>query len=189
MEFSGSDYQGKGGGFVTLEDGTYPVTLKAARMYKNNEYGKDPDDPANLMVQIGLIWDTGLVVENDDGEDVEAVIFDDWIRFSLNEKANLVKRLAAIMGAGFDPETAKVRLELEDGITSLDDLPYWREQKVGVTTFELNGETVFGREALVTIAANDKGYSKVTNISSPPKAGGGKAKARPKAAPPAGAPV
>lgn len=182
LSFSGKDFSGDGE-FVKPDPGTYPVTLKAARMYLNNEYQSE-----ETMVQISLIWDTGLVAEKEDGTDVDLLIFDDWIRFSLNEKANLTKRLAALMGHGFNPETAKADLELADGVGSLDDLKHWREGRTDVLKFDVNGESIFGKEAIVTITHNDKGYVKVTNVSAPVKSPAtGRVKA--KNAAPAGAPV
>ena len=184
ISFDGKDYSGSGE-FIKPDPGTYPCTLKGARMYLNNEYESD-----KTMAQISLIWDTGLIAEKDDGTEVDLLIYDDYIRWSLNEKANLTKRFTAIFGHSYEPETAQVFLKLADGVQSLDDLKHWREGRTDVLEFTVNGDNVFGREALVTIVHNAKGYVKVTNVSAPAKApASGRVKVRQAAEAPEGAPV
>ena len=181
MKFSGKDYTG-GGDYVTLDEGTYEVTLKAANMYKNNKYQSE-----ELTNQISLVWDTGLLFETDAGREVEAAINDSFINFTLNEKATLVKRLKALLGAGFDPETAEVEIELE-GVDNLDDLKHWREGRATVTKFVVNGENLFGKAAIVTLVHTKKGdktYANVDNVSAPVQA----RKTAVKRQAPAGAPL
>ena len=181
ISISGKDYQG-GGSFVTPDPGTYPCTLVGAKMYKNENFDKD-----KLLNQIGLVWDTGLVVENDDGKEVDLLIFDDWLTFSLNEKANLTKRFKAL--ADFDERTADLDIEFEnDNVTTLDQLQHWREHKEPITMLKLNGENLFGKQALVSVELNASGYAKVTGVSKPMAQASGKVKAR-NTAPPAGAPL
>lgn len=175
INLSGSDYSGSGE-YVQLDPGTYPATLTGATIYQNLEWKDDPADPDVFMVQVGLIWDTGLVLEKSDGTEFDAIIYDDWLRFSLNEKANLAKRLQAII-PGLDLAAAAVTVETETGLGDLEDAPYWRDGKEKITTFDINGESIFGKEALVTIKHNDKGYVKVVSVT-PPLQTSGKAKQR-----------
>lgn len=177
MTFSGKDYTGSGD-FAQLDPGTYEVTLKGATMYKNNLYQSD-----ELTEQITLIYDTGLLIETKDGKEVDALIYDAWLKFSLNEKANLVKRLSALLGPSFNPEDAEVEIDL-DGISHLSDLKHWKDGRTTVTKFVVNGENVFGKSAIVTLTQNEKGYAKVTNISAPLQK-----RPAPKRAAPAGVPV
>lgn len=181
MKFSGKDYTG-GGDYVLLDPGTYEVTLKSANMYKNNLYQSE-----ELTEQISLVWDTGLIIENNSGVEVEASINDSFLKFSLNEKANLVKRLKALLGAGFDPETAEVEIEL-DGVDDLDDLKHWRDGRTEVTKFIVNGENIFGKTAIITLGHKQKGdkvYATVENVSAPLQV----RKATVKRQAPAGAPL
>ena len=175
INLDGKDFQA-GGKSVALEPNTYPMKLKEARAYRDWDF-----DKTKIQAKLDLIWDSGLVVENDDGEEVDAYVYDSFIVISLNEKANLVKRLSAILGPNFDPAKCKVALEFE-GVSALDELPMREEGKTKITRFDVDGESIFGREALVELSLNKNGYNKVTNVSRP-LATAGKAKARPAGAP------
>ncbi len=119
-----------------------------------------------MLTQITLVWDTGMMTENADGAEIPAMIQDSWLTFSLHEKANLTKRLKSILGPDFDVGTAKVTLEL-DGAESLNDLTHWKEGRTEITRFDINGESIFGKQALVQIEINANNYNRVTNVSAP----------------------
>lgn len=173
VNLRGSDYKGGNGTPKLEEAGTYPCTLAGASVYLNEKYQSDEQ-----VHQITLIWDTGLIAENDDGEEVPVMIYDAWLLLSLNEKSNLVKRLTALAGGTLDAENANLGL---DGVKNLNEIKHWKDGRTDLDGLTLNGEDLFGREALVTIVLNDKGYAKVTNVSAPLKApakSGGKLKTR-----------
>ncbi|HLS02688.1 MAG TPA: hypothetical protein VK054_12030, partial [Beutenbergiaceae bacterium] len=192
INFNASNHGAGGGGPSTadaLESTTYQATLIAAQMYKNNKYQSE-----ELTNQITLIWDTGLVMETDEGEEVPVYIYDTFINFSFNEKAKLTSRLKAL---GFEiSPTTNVQLKI-NGASNLDELEHTklgRDARKAVEAWEINGENVFGREALVTVEVverNDRKYANVTNASPPMRSpAGGKVKARPATnEAPAGAPV
>lgn len=169
---------GAGGGNSTanvLEAGTYPCTLTAAEMYKNFKYQSEEE-----TTQITLIWDTGHTVESESGEDIPVYIYDSFINWTFNEKAKLTERLTAL---GFTGVNAKTPIGIDlGGLKSFDELENirnGREARKSVEAWEVNGENVFGREALITIDINDKGYPRVKQVSAPIKQpAGNKLKAR-----------
>lgn len=183
LNLSGSDYKGGAGGAKLEEAGTYPCTLIGASAYQNNKYQSD-----ELTHQVTLIWDTGYIGENDDGEEVPVLIYDAWINLSLNEKAKLISRFAALLGGKLDAETAQVNIK---GITSLDALQHWKDGRTTIDGITVNGEEMFGKEALVTVILNDAGYPKVTQVAPPVRQApaGGRMKKAAATEAPAGAPV
>lgn len=174
ITINGSNFN-SGGKSVTLDPGTYPCTLRGANMYMNNKYQSE-----ETQRQITLIWDTGFTAENEDGEEVDAIIYDSFLNFSFNEKATLTSRVASLIGA-FDARTAEIGIKL-DGINTFDELKHFKDGRVDVTDFVVNGQNLFGREVLVTIIHNDKGYAKVTSVSAPIAAAPAGGKLRPRAA-------
>lgn len=179
LKLSGSDYVGTGG--VRLEEpGTYECTLTGASAYRNNLYQSEETRP-----ELTLIWDTGLLDINDNGEEAPVLIYDSYLNISLNEKANLTKRLTALAGGKLDITKAELALA---GVDSLDDLPHRNDGRVDVTGITLNGEALFGKTALVSVVINDKGYPKVTSVSAPLRKAASKYKQRETEAP-EGAPV
>lgn len=178
ITLDGKDFQGTSGGIITIDPGTYPMTLKGARIYRDWDFEK-----TKLQVKLDLIWDSGMVGENDDGDEVDIMVYDSFIVLSLNEKANLVKRLAALLSNDFNPAEAKVNLEIE-GYDDLEALPTREESRANVNRFEINGESIFGKQALVEVGLNKNGYNKVTNVSRPMSTpAGGKVRAKPAGAP------
>jgi len=163
ISVNGSQFQGSSD-FIKPEKGTYPCKLVSASMYKNENFDKD-----KLLTQITLEWDTGLVGENSNGDEVDVVIFDSWLTFSLNEKANLTKRFKALMD--FDERTADLQVEFADNISSEDDLKHWRDGRAKVMDIRINDKSLFGLEALVEVGENSAGYTKVVNVSKPLVAG------------------
>jgi len=183
LTLDGSQFKGGGGGVQLDQPGTYPCTLKGASVYKNNLYQSEETRP-----EITLIWDTGLVGENNDGEEVPVYVYDSFINLSLNEKAKFVNRLTALMGGTLDPETARLNI---GGVTDLNSLPHRKDGRTEVTSLTLNDEDLFGKEALITVTI-DGDWAKVTNASPPVNAAAGTGKLKRKAAPaaaPAGAPT
>lgn len=183
ITLDGSQFKGGGGGVQLDQPGTYPCTLKGASVYKNNLYQSEETRP-----EITLIWDTGLVGENDDGEEVPVYVYDSFINLSLNEKAKLINRLTALVGGNLQADTARLNL---GGVTDLHSLPHRKEGRIDVTSLMLNDEEMFGREALITVAI-DGDWAKVTNASPPVNTAAGTGKLKRKvepAAAPAGAPT
>lgn len=180
LTLSGSDFKGGGGGPRLEEAGNYPCTLIGANAYINNKFQSEETRP-----QLTLIWDTGYIGENADGEEVPVLIYDAWINLTLNEKSNLTERLTALLGGSFEPETASLHL---GGVNSLDDLTHWKDGRTDLTSLQVNGQEMFGQQAHVSVVMNDKGYPKVTGVTAPPKAAPAGTKLK-KAAAPAGAPV
>lgn len=179
LKLSGKDFQG-GGGVRLEEPGTYECTLVGASAYRNNLYQSEETRP-----EITLVWDTGLIDTNDRGEDAPVLIYDSYLNISLNEKANLTKRLAALAGGSLDITKADLAI---GGVNSLEDLPHRNDGRVDVTNLVLNGEDLFGKTALVSVVINDKGYPKVTGVSAPLRKTASKYK-RAETDAPAGAPT
>lgn len=177
----GSQFKGGGGGVQLDTPGTYPCTLKAASVYKNNLYQSEETRP-----EITLIWDTGLIGENNDGEEVPVYVYDSFINLSLNEKAKLINRLTALMGGTLDATTARLNL---GGVTDLHSLPHRKEGRIDVTSLTLNEQEMFGKEALITVTIDGE-WAKVTNASPPVNASAAAGKFKRKANDvPAGAPI
>lgn len=160
--FSGSDFNGSKA--VTLDDGTYPATLESIKIYKNDNFEK-----TGLVTQLDLTWDTGDVVENDDGKEVPALIYQTFVNLSFNKKAKLSDVLRALFGREFDPVTCKVSIEIEDH-ASPATLEHRSEAKANITSFLVNGEEIVGKQAMVAVTTNDAGYNRVTSISAPMRA-------------------
>lgn len=180
LNLSGKDFQGAGG--VRLEEpGTYECTLIGASAYRNNLYQSEETRP-----ELTLIWDTGLVDTNNQGEDAPVLIYDSYLNITLNEKANLTKRLTALAGGKLNIIEADLSI---GGVTSLDALPHRDEGRVDIPSITLNGEELFGKTALVSVTINDKGYPKVTTVAAPVKKNASKYKKATETEAPAGAPT
>ncbi len=164
IQLNGSDFNGSKG--VVLEEGTYPVTLKGARIYKNERF-----QSSELATQIDLVWTTGETYENDQGEEVEGLIYDSFLTLSLNEKAKLTARLKAILGKDFIPGRAKVDLQVE-GHDSMATLPHRSEGRPEITTLRINNEDLFGKTAMVGVTVNPQGYNRVASVAPPMRQGG-----------------
>ncbi len=174
IEFQTADFNGSKG--VTLEEGTYSVTLAGARIYKNEKFQSD-----ELVTQVDLLWDTGEMYENDEGKEVAGIITDSFLTLSFNEKANLVKRLKAILGKDFDLGRAKVGMQIE-GHENTNTLPHRTDGKAKVEEFTVDGESLFGKTAMVGVTINPQGYNRVASVSAPMRAGAGQ-RQRPVGAP------
>lgn len=174
ITLNGSNFNSSGKS-VTLDPGTYPCTLRGANMYMNNKYQSE-----ETQRQITLIWDTGFTAENEDGEEVDAIIYDSFLNFSFNEKAKLTERVASLIGA-FDARAAAIGIKL-DGISNFDELTHFKDGRTDVTDLLVNDKNLWGLEALVTIVHNDKGYAKVTSVTAPIAAAPQGGKLRPRAA-------
>ncbi len=160
VELNGADFQGGKGGKVP--EGTYPCKLVGAYIYKSNKYQSDEEN-----VQLDLLWDTEMVFEGDDGEDFDGIVRDGFITLSLNEKSNLAGRLKALLGKALELKSAKVKIEI-DGHENTRTLSHWKDgDKAKVNAFEINGETIFGKEAVIGVITNDAGYPKVNSVSAP----------------------
>lgn len=159
MILNGADFQGNGGGVKPEQDGTYPATLVSAEIYKNDNFEK-----TELVPQITLVWDLGEV-ENDDGETVPLLVYDSFIKLSLNEKATFTKRMKAL--TSFEEKSCNLVLENDGNVNNLENLPHRTDARLKVTKLEINGESMIGKEALVSLELKDNGWPKVTGVSKP----------------------
>jgi hypothetical protein len=176
IELNGADFQGGKGG--TVPEGTYACKLMAAYIYKSNKFQSEEEN-----VQLDLLWDTELSFEDDDGKEFDGIVRDSFITLSLNESSNLATRLKAIFGKSLEVKNAKVKLEIE-GHENTRTLNHWRGgDKAKINIFDVNGESVFGKEATIGVGIKDNGYNKVTSVSAPMKQVGTRRAA------PAGAPA
>lgn len=176
LELNGADFQGGKGG--TVPEGTYPCKLTAAYIYKSNKFQSEEEN-----VQVDLLWDTELSFEDDDGKEFDGIVRDGFLTLSLNDKSNLAKRLQAILGKSLELKTARVKIEIE-GHEHTRTLSHWQAgEKAKINTLEINGESIFGREATIGVSIKENGYNKVTSVSAPMRAAGVKRQA------PAGAPL
>lgn len=165
IEFETADYQGGKGG--TVPEGTYPCKLVGAYIYKNNKYQSEEHN-----VQLDLLWDTELTFEDGDGKEFEGVVRDTFITLTFNEKSNLVPKLKALLGKALDLKTSKVRMEIE-GHENTRTLEHWRNgDKAKINVFDINGESVFGKEATVGVGIKENGYNKITSVSAPLRVAG-----------------
>lgn len=154
--FDGKDFAGD---FETVDPGAYFATLKSAEIYLSNLYQSD-----DTRLEMTLVWETDET--GSDGQKLS--IFDSFIGFTLNEKSKLVSRLKPLVNGAGDPRDWKLGISTENGV-KLKDVPHRDKERTKVDQFQINGETLFGRGAIVTVEKNDKGYAKVTNVSAPPK--------------------
>lgn len=177
VDLNGADFQGGTGGKVP--EGTYPCKLVGAYIYKSNKFQSEEEN-----VQLDLLWDTDMVFEDDDGKEFDGIARDGFVTLSLNEKSNLAGRLKALLGKALELKTAKVKIEIDEH-ENTSTLPHWKDgDKPKINVFEVNGESIFGKEAVIGIITNDNGYPKVKSVSAPmAKAGKSRAASTAPAAP------
>ena len=160
FNMNGSQFLGAGN-FVQVEPGTHECVLLSAEAYLNDRFNSTETQP-----QLTLIWDTETVGERDDGSEVDLVIYDSFLNLSLNEKAKLVNRFHAV--SDFEPDSVDMQIVFDnDAITGPDHLPHRTDRKEKVNNILLNGESIFGKRALVEVTLNDNGYTKVKSVSKP----------------------
>ncbi|QLG11762.1 hypothetical protein HLB42_21660 (plasmid) [Deinococcus sp. D7000] len=160
------------------DPGTYVFTLKEIII----DEGSDFEDRSKKYPQARLVW------EDADGD----TFSDSFVRiplgFRLNDKAKWTNRLSALVGRPLtDEDAAKVSIDLGPDIGSYDDLCAAVGEtldngrgaflKVEALTFE--GQTLFGRQAQLTLGVNARGYNScaAAGASPLPSAGGKKKKA------------
>lgn len=160
------------------DPGTYIFALKEIII----DEGSDFDDRSKKYPQARFVW------EDADGD----TFSDSFIRiplgFRLNDKAKWTNRLSALVGRPLtDDDAALISIDLGEDIGSYDDLAAAVGEvndngrpaflKVQALTFE--GQTLFGRQAQLTLGVNAKGYNTcaAAGASPIPTAGGKKKKA------------
>lgn len=161
-------------GGLDIEPGAYEATLERITGWNTPQYQKDGLEPT-----LTFIWNIG---EDEGGEPLR--LNDTFIRVPrdregwpvLTPRSKLFERLSALAGFPVDAEHEWELLLPEgmDGPEGLDALPSLDER--GDDGFEpvdvdivIDGESVIGKEAIVTVEKNDKGYLKVTQVSAKPK--------------------
>lgn len=167
------------------DPGTYVFALTAIIIDEGSEF----DDKSKKFPQARLIW------EDADGD----TFSDSFVRiplgFRLNDKAKWTNRLSALVGRPLTDEDAKrLSIDLGDYILSYDDLAAavsevgdnGRPAFIKVTALTFDGESLFGRQAQMTLGVNAKGYNTcaAAGASPLPSAGGKKKKAAGSAAEP-----
>lgn len=166
-----------------IEEGNYQSRLKGITLQVEKEYQTEAfNDGEGLCYQAcTLIWDV-------DGEE----FWDKFVRVSLNEQAKLYNRLAALLGRDLTEEDQvewKVNKEAEKNIAldkyykaNRDDPEQGIKRGQWVITGEpeydgiegnvddllINGESVIGKECLLQIGVNAKGYNKADSSAAKP---------------------
>ena len=162
------------------EPGTYIFTLKEIIVDEGHEY----DDHDKKFPQARFVW------EDADGD----TFSDSFVRvplgFRLNDKAKWTNRLSALVGRPLtDEDAGKLLLDLGDDVSSYDDLcalvaetlDTGRGAFARVTELTFEGQSLFGRQAQLTLGMNAKGYNTcaAAGASPLPSAGGKKKKGAP----------
>lgn len=162
------------GGGIDLDPGAYEVTLEKVIAWSTQKYQEEGLEPT-----LTFIWYVG---EDEEGEPI--ILTDTFIRIPrdrdgypvLTPRSKLFERLSALAGFPVDEEH-EWELMLPDDYddpAGLDALPSLDERnEEGFKPLEVDilvdGESVIGNEAIVTVEKNDKGYLKVTQVSAKPK--------------------
>lgn len=185
------EFISSGSGGVKLDPGTYPCKLVGADMYLGTKFQSEETQP-----NITLIWDSGYTYEDDDGNDRPVYIYDSFLNFKFSPskhsmKSHLTERIYALGFPNFEPGKNKPEVRHEDFDNLKEFLASLTLRKDGTTAlsdFLIDGESLFGREALVQIVHNDKGYVDVVSVTPPVKTAPADKKLR-KTEAPVGAPV
>jgi len=171
--------------FQAIEEGNYHASLKAITLQVDSEYEtKDKFNDGD-----GLCYQAGTMVWNVDGEEFE----DRFIRISTNEQAKFYNRLSALIGRELT-ETDKIEWKINkkaDTKIALDqyyragkddpansihkgqwvvtsDEPLYEGIEGTVDDLLINGESVIGRECLLQLGKNKKGYNVADSTAASP---------------------
>lgn len=162
------------------DPGTYIFALKEIIVDEGSEY----EDKSKKYPQARFVW------EDADGD----TFSDSFIRiplgFRLNDKAKWTNRLSALVGRPLtDEDAARVSIDLGDDIQSYDDLAdavsevtdSGRGAFLKVLALDFEGQSLFGRQAQLTLGVNASGYNTcaAAGASPLPSSGGKKKKAAP----------
>lgn len=160
------------------DPGTYQFTLVEIVI----DQGTDFEDKSIKYPQARLVW------EDADGDRYH----DSFVKipkgFQLNDKAKWTNRLAALVGRPLtDDDAMRFNLDLGEEINSYDELCQAVEEKqdngrpvtLKVLALDFEDVSLFGRQALLTLGTNAKGYNTcAANGAAPlPSTGGKKKKA------------
>ncbi|WP_161881913.1 hypothetical protein [Deinococcus alpinitundrae] len=160
------------------DPGTYVFTLQEIVIDQGSEY----EDKSQKYPQARFVW------ADADGD----TFSDSFIRiplgFKLNDKAKWTNRLSALVGRPLTDEDAhRLSIDIRDGIENYDDLDdavtdvldNGRPAFFKVKALTFDGESLFGRQAQLTLGVNPKGYNTcaAAGASPLPSAGGKKKKA------------
>lgn len=171
--------------FQAIEEGNYHARLKAITLQVDSEY----ETKEKFNGGDGLCYQAGTMIWDVDGEEFE----DRFIRISTNEQAKFYNRLSALIGRELT-ETDKLEWKINkkaDTKIALDQ--YYRASKDDpangihknqwvVTSDEplyegiegyvddllINGESVLGRECLLQLGKNKKGYNVADSSAASP---------------------
>ena len=144
------------------------------------DQGHDFEDRSKTFPQARFVW------EDEDGDRFSDSFIKIPLGFRLNSKAKWTNRLSALVGRPLtDDDAALISIDLGPDINSYDDLAAavnevndnGRPAFVRVTALEFGGESLFGREAMLTLGVNAKGYNTCgASGAAPMPTGGGKKK-------------
>lgn len=140
------------------DPGTYTFALKEIII----DQGTDFEDRSKTYPQARLVW------EDSDGDTFSDSFIKIPLGFRLNDKAKWTNRLSALVGRPLtDEDAARVSIDLGDDIGSYDDLAAAVNEKndngspvfIRVTALTYDGQSLFGRQAQLTLGVNAKGYN------------------------------
>lgn len=158
------------------DPGTYKFKLVEIVL----DQGTDFEDKSKTFPQARFVW------EDEDGDRFSDSFIKIPLGFRLNSKAKFTNRLSALVGRPLTDEDAHLlSIDLGPDINSYDDLAEavaeytdtGRPAFVRVAALTFGGEDLFGREAMLTLGVNAKGYNTCgASGAAPMPTGGGKKK-------------
>lgn len=144
------------------------------------DQGSDFEDKTKTFPQARFVW------EDEDGDRFSDSFIKIPLGFRLNSKAKFTNRLSALVGRPLTDEDAHLlSIDLGPDINSYDDLAdavgevtdSGRPAFVRVVALDFDGQSLFGREAMLTLGVNAKGYNTCgASGAAPMPTGGGKKK-------------
>lgn len=151
------------------------------------DQGSDFEDKTKTFPQARFVW------EDEDGDRFSDSFIKIPLGFRLNSKAKFTNRLSALVGRPLtDDDAYLMSLDLGPDINSYDDLAEavaevtdtGRLAFVRVTALDFDGQSLLGREAMLTLGVNAKGYNTCgASGAAPMPTGSGKKKKAPEGSP------
>ena len=142
--------------------------------------GRDLEDRSKTFPQARFVW------EDEDGDRFSDSFIKIPLGFRLNSKAKWTNRLSALVGRPLtDDDAHLLSIDLGPDINSYDDLAEavdevtdsGRPAFVRVVALDYGGESLIGREAMLTLGVNARGYNTCgASGAAPIPTGGGKKK-------------
>ncbi|MDP9764901.1 hypothetical protein [Deinococcus enclensis] len=161
------------------DPGTYKFKLAEIVI----DQGSDFEDKTKTFPQARFVW------EDEDGDRFSDSFVKIPLGFRLNSKAKFTNRLSALVGRPLTDEDAHLlSIDLGPDINSYDDLAdavaevtdSGRPAFVRVVALDFDGQSLIGREAMLTLGVNAKGYNTCgASGAAPIPTGAGKKKKAP----------